>query len=476
MRDRAAVRAVLLEIQREYGPVRGLIHGAGVLADRKIVDQTDDQFDLVYDTKVKGLYHLFHDLDREELSFLILFSSLTARFGRTGQVAYAAANEVLNKWAQQQAVRLPGCRVIAYNWGPWAGGMVTDGLRSLFESEGLALIAPDAGAQLVVDDLRGAGAGSVEVVALAEACAPVERRPTPESQPVGRLEPVFDRAVDLASVPVLAAHVIDSHAVLPMALVIEWLAEAAIHRNPGMAVGGLDGLRLFKGVILSDRPRLKVKVRAGRGARNGDGFLVPVELVGNLAGGRELTHARAEVVLADRPVIGQRRLSDPVLAPYAVERDEIYETILFHGPDLQGIVHVDGCGENAIAGWVATAPLPEAWIEQPLRTAWLTEPLAIDSAFQLVVLWCRERLGANSLPTGIGSYRQFRRAFPSEGVRVVAAIKTASDTRVVADIEFLDGHGELVARLDEYECVVDASLNLAFRRNQLAPTVPVVPS
>jgi acyl transferase domain-containing protein len=476
LRDREAVRAALRGIQREHGPVRGLIHGAGVLADRRIIDQADDQFDLVYDTKVKGLHHLFHALDPEELSFLMLFSSSTARFGRAGQVAYAAANEVLNKWAQQQATILPGCRVISYNWGPWAGGMVNDGLKALFESEGLALIAPDAGAQVVVDDLRGPGPGSVEVVALAEACAPVERKPTPESQPERRLEPVFDRTVDLASLPVLAAHVIDSHAVLPMALMIEWLAEAAVHRNPGMVVGGLDGLRLFKGVILSDRSRQKVKVRAGRGTRNGAGFLVPVELVGNLAGGREVTHARADVVLADRAVIGQRRLSDPVLAPYAIERDDIYETILFHGPDLQGIVHVDGCGESAVAGWVATAPLPEAWIERPLRTSWLTEPLAIDSAFQLVVLWCRERLGANSLPTAIGSYRQFRRAFPSEGVRVVAAIKSASDTRVVADIEFLDGHGELAARLDDYECVVDAALNLAFRRNQLAPTVPVVPS
>ena len=34
-------------------------------------------------------------------------------------------------------------------------------------------------------------------------------------------------------------------------------------------------------------------------------------------------------------------------------------------------------------------------------------------------------------------------------------------------IEFLDARGELVARLGTYECVVDASLNQAFRRNQL---------
>ena len=141
---------------------------------------------------------------------------------------------------------------------------------------------------------------------------------------------------------------------------------------------------------------------------------------------------------------------------------------MFHGPALQGIDQVEGLGDRAVSGWAATAPEPAEWLDRPLRSAWLTDPLAIDCAFQLVVLWCRDRLGANSLPTAIGGYRQFRRSFPAAGVRIQAEIRHSSDTRVVADIEFLDGHGELVARLDSYECVVDASLNQAFRRNQIA--------
>ena len=84
-----------------------------------------------------------------------------------------------------------------------------------------------------------------------------------------------------------------------------------------------------------------------------------------------------------------------------------------------------------------------------------------------MVLWCRHRLGANSLPTAIGGYRQFRRSFPADGVRVVAEIRQTSDARAVADIDFLDAKNELVARLASYECVIDASLNQAFRRNQL---------
>jgi hypothetical protein len=50
----------------------------------------------------------------------------------------------------------------------------------------------------------------------------------------------------------------------------------------------------------------------------------------------------------------------------------------------------------------------------------------------------------------------------------VIEVRHAADHRAVADVEFLDDRGQLIARIDGYECVVDASLNQAFRRNRLA--------
>src|SRR5206468_873947 len=131
--------------------------GAGVLSDRRIEDLTPTQFDHVYTTKVEGLRNLLDVLGHDELKALILFSSTTARLGRTGQVAYAAANEVLNKTAQVEARRRPGCRVVAVNWGPWEGGMVTPGLRKLFEAEGVGLIPLADGAAFLVNELNAAG-------------------------------------------------------------------------------------------------------------------------------------------------------------------------------------------------------------------------------------------------------------------------------------------------------------------------------
>jgi hypothetical protein len=64
-------------------------------------------------------------------------------------------------------------------------------------------------------------------------------------------------------------------------------------------------------------------------------------------------------------------------------------------------------------------------------------------------------------------YRQYQGRFPADGVRVVAEICDATAARAIADIELLDAEGELVARLEGYECVIDPSLNQAFQRNRL---------
>jgi hypothetical protein len=150
--------------------------------------------------------------------------------------------------------------------------------------------------------------------------------------------------------------------------------------------------------------------------------------------------------------------------------------MLFHGPAMQGIERVEGCGERGIVGRVRTAPAPSEWLDRPLRSRWLTDPLAIDCAFQLIVLWTRDNLGSNSLPTAVGRYRQFRPAFGPGSVRVVAEIRQSTDSRAVADIEFLDDRGDVIAQIESYECVVDASLGQAFRRNQLILPTPVTAS
>jgi hypothetical protein len=383
----------------------------------------------------------------------------------------------LNKWGQYEATRNDR-RVISLNWGPWEGGMVTAPLKALFENEGVGLIPLREGARFLVDEIRASSVNhDVELVVLGggsdlERLAPkLDVAPSKEGQGVSRpasLTSVFERTLDPDEMPVLRSHVIDGRAVLPVALILEMLAQGALQRNPGLSFQGVDDLKILKGVVHHQDRAETLAVFVGKAARDGASYALPVELRGTTAGGKTVTHARATVLLGDRPLAGDRpRIEVPGLPAYPRSTRAVYHDVLFHGPDLHGLERIEACASEGILATAKTAPAPSAWLERPLRQAWLSDPLAVDCAFQLMVLWSSEQTGAPSLPTAVGRYRQFRRAFPSPRVQIAVRVTRSDALHAVADIEFLDGDGSLVARIEGYECASNPSLNQAFRRNRL---------
>jgi amino acid adenylation domain-containing protein len=170
IRDGAAVADALDGIRAQWGPITGIVHGAGAIADKLIADKTVEQFDTVFHTKVTGLASLLAACANDPLRVICLFSSVAARFGNYGQCDYAMANEVLNKIAHAQArTRNAGCIVKAIAWGPWAGGMVTPELRDTFERQGVPVIPLDDGADFFVHELLSGPIADVEVIAVARA-------------------------------------------------------------------------------------------------------------------------------------------------------------------------------------------------------------------------------------------------------------------------------------------------------------------
>ena len=467
VRDPQAIRVVIGEIRNSIGPIKGLIHGAGVLADRLIEDKTVEQFDSVYATKVGGLQAMLGALKEDDLSVLALFSSSTGRFGRTGQVDYAVANEVLNKLAQREARQRPECRVVAVNWGPWDGGMVNSSLKKIFEQEGIGVIPLEQGAEYFVRELGQAADCPVEVVVMG--ARPAAKLPVSGGTPVAvPLTVAFEREISVDSLPVVKSHVIKGRAVVPMALLVEWFAHGAVHANPGLAFHGFNDLRILKGIILPDHQTVLLRVLTGKAIKHDATYRVPVEIRCTATDGREVLHSRADVILA----ASLPRLESPALEvagpPYSRTMSEVYNAYLFHGPDLQAIERIEICTAEGMVANVASVCSPADWVTQPLRSAWLANPQVLDCGFQMMTQWSFEQNGAFSLPCAAGRYRQFRRSFPRDGVRIVVRITSDSEQRALADMDFVDRTGEVIARLSNYECVSDVALNQAFRLNQLA--------
>lgn len=79
-------------------PITGIVHGAGVLRDGIIAQQTRVKYAAVYQPKVYGALYLHQGSTNRgnAVSQSVLFSSIAAVIGTPGQSNHAAANASLD--------------------------------------------------------------------------------------------------------------------------------------------------------------------------------------------------------------------------------------------------------------------------------------------------------------------------------------------------------------------------------------------
>jgi acyl transferase domain-containing protein/NAD(P)-dependent dehydrogenase (short-subunit alcohol dehydrogenase family) len=456
--------SILETVRTACGPITAVIHGAGVLEDRLILDKTPEQFQAVFDTKVIGFQSLLEATRHDPLKHIVCFSSITARIGNRGQVDYAMANEVLNKMAHEQSAIRKGCHVVSINWGPWDGGMVDDSLRREFERNHIHLIPLDAGARSMVQEMQAGPGGPVEVVIGSGFLhpQPPAMRPSPTAEP---LSLSIKREIDIDRYPILESHILNGKPVVPFALITEFLGHGALHENPGLQLSGLDDIRLLKGIRLDDGKKT-IRLMTGKTRKNGANFEMDIEIRDGFKDGIEVIHTRAKAVLSNELSLPpefdiSRYLSKNHV--YARPMAEVYDKILFHGNALKGLQRILSLSPEAMVAELASAPPPDQWTTEPLRSRWIGDPLVLDAAFQMAIVWCYEQKGMVSLPSFGASYRQYCNRFPEEGVTAVLEIREAGRNKMLGDFTFLNDQHDVIARLTGYEAVMDVSLQKTFK-------------
>ncbi|MDY6793053.1 MAG: SDR family NAD(P)-dependent oxidoreductase [Thermodesulfobacteriota bacterium] len=469
-----SVISIFHKIHSTHGPITGIIHGAGVVEDRFITDKTIKQFDKVFDTKVMGLRALLDATKEDALKYIVLFSSITARMGNRGQVDYAMANEVLNKTAWQQSVLRPDCKVISINWGPWDGGMVSPSLKREFAKNGVHLIPVQEGAKCMLYEMMGDKNAPAEVVIGSKIIVHNEtddkislaskKKPEAVLKNNDPLSLTFKRELDVEKYPVLNSHVLDGKPVVPFALMTEWLGHGALHENPGLILHGFDDMRILNGIKLDQEKKL-IRLMAGKPRKNGKTYEVNVELRNGFKDNMPVIHSRAKAILSDEPSLppafNSSEYFDSKTYPRSI--DEVYDKILFHGSELRGIKKIIGYSPEGIIAEISSAPSPEKWMVDPLRNSWIADPLVLDSAFQMAIIWCYDEMGKVSLPSYLASYRQYCDRFPAKGITAILKVHKATDHIMRGDFTFLDPDNVIIAKLTGYEAVFDASLYKAFK-------------
>jgi NAD(P)-dependent dehydrogenase (short-subunit alcohol dehydrogenase family) len=472
VRDDLALGYLIEDIYDTHGRLDGVIHGAGVIDDKLIEDKSPDSFDRVLDTKVSGAFTLGWKLRFDSLRFLVLFSSVAGRFGNRGQSDYAAANEILNKLAVVLDRRCPG-RVVAIGWGPWRGaGMVSAEVERQFAERSVPLIDPQEGVRALDRELRLAGKGDVEVIIgkgpweAVEAARPsVPHGPFPLLDGVrssaggdGSIEVLHD--LDPAIAPYLLDHQLDGCPVLPAAMALELMAEVVQHQWPGWKIIGAERFRVFKGIVLHDGPRtVRVMARPQtQPSPERPEAVVHVEI--QSPGASAPAHYRAWLRLArewaDPPPF--RLPSDPDLEEFPVSADEAYRQLLFHGPRFRCIARIEGTSRRGMVADLVSSS-PRACLACAGNAEWLVDPIIVDSAFQLAIIWARVYWDMTALPSSFQGYSGYG-SLSGPALRCHFEVLSGSGLHCLrAAVRFFDPQGRLLGLLEGLECTCSKSLN-----------------
>lgn len=136
-------------------PLSGILHGAGVLADKPLHGQSLGASRHVFAPKVFGVLCFAHATALQPIRSFHTYSSVSALLGNPGQANYAGANAAMDAIVCSMHSR--GLPTGSFQWGPWAqAGMAARGksLIQRLERQGFEALDPAAGLSMIERVLR----------------------------------------------------------------------------------------------------------------------------------------------------------------------------------------------------------------------------------------------------------------------------------------------------------------------------------
>ncbi len=500
--DAGALRTALAPVRDR---VTGILHGAGVLADKRIEQKTAADFDRVYGTKVRGLQAVLDCIPPEQLRHLVLFSSVAGFYGNAGQADYALANEALNKLAHRLQREYPACHVVAVDWGPWDGGMVTPELKQMFAERRVAVIPVDVGTAMLADEL--AREMPAAQIVIGGALLPPVREPSS-----GLRSYRIHRALTLEANPFLRDHVIGGKAVLPTVCAVGWMINACENLYPGYTFARVDDYRALKGIVFDDTLAGDYLLDLHETATSAEELHFDA-LISSEANGKSRYHYKAQVTLiknqesrisesANRRVSELRitnhesRITDHesritnhelritnhesritnhesrigLQNPKSKIQNPTGEALyadhtLFHGPSFRGVDEVLAISEE---GLTLRCCLPEAPVDAqgqfPVQSF---NPYLTDVQLQSLLIWAKTMRGVVGLPLRIQKGEQFRRVQFGDVTYATLTVQSVTDHSLVADVVVHDEEGGLCSRVTGAEITLSERLLGLFEQNEL---------
>ena len=457
--QKALLEAQLAEPLQKHGQVTGIIHGAGVLADRRIEHKSETDFETVIAPKIDGLKNLLAIAPIESLDFLVLFSSIVSVFGNIGQTDYAIANEILNKAAYQAKRDNPQCRVISINWGPWDSGMVTTELKQAFAARHMALIPSDLGAEYLVNELTSSKDVEDDTTQILIGSIPT-RPPYHYGSEIKEIQ--IRRLLTLESNPFLADHTIGSHPVLPATCAVAWISSTCEQVFPGYTFFQLNNFKVLKGIVF-DESLAQEHVLELSDIKTDSEFEIrcSANIVSHHKNSKPLFHYTAKLVLLkELPAAPNYEVSKYLnnLKQDIIQGDTLYQDgTLFHGPSFQGVKQVLDLSEKRI---ILECYLPKISSKNqgqfPVQTV---NPFISDAIVQSLLIWTQHFVQTPCLPSSLECLEQYQAVNFDQDYLVEMQIISHTDTTVIADLYVSDESGKLITKLTHLQGTISPLLN-----------------
>jgi phosphopantetheinyl transferase len=243
--------------------------------------------------------------------------------------------------------------------------------------------------------------------------------------------------------------------VMPFTMFIEIMAEAAALLVPGKVLTGLRQIEARQWVEVDSPTTLEITAR-----KRATGEEVDVQI-------RNLGSAAAETRTEIPTVEGTVIFSDAYSAPPPMvslslrserpcrhsARQMYEERLTFHGPRFQGVVSLDGVGENGILAQLQVLPRTDLF-RSTTAPRLMTDPVLLDCAAQNIGTWAVECLdtGYVVFPFRLSALEIYGPMPPvSQRVRCELEVHQVTPRQVSVTMSLFGQEGRVVVRLVDWQ-------------------------
>ena len=461
VRDPVKFGSLIDSIYVRYGRINAVLHGAGIIEDKLLVDKTSESFSRVFETKSDSVFTLARHLRPDSLDWLVLFASVAGRTGNRGQCDYAAANELLNRMAWWLHYRWPNVKISSINWGPWESGMASKEINRQFRERGIVPIPPLAGRGLLRGEMLCGDRGPVEIVAgTFHLPKPTPKLPLPRSLP-RKTDTGFEYAhtLSLKNEPFLGYHRIDGTPVMPAVGAMELMAEAVQRAWPDWHVCEVHNHRMLRGMLLKDDANLPLIISGTTQQATPSEIHVTADI--KPASGPPMPYYGASFVM-------RREIPSPLDPPpnlpkfdaINVTRADVYKKHAFHGRLFQLVEAIDGLDKRGVSATLRTPPLDEWVSDVPRGSDWLFNPGLLDASTHAGLVWVRTLFETYGLAAIFGRISRYGAPpTPGEIFRLHLLNLKVTEAAAVSEFRLIDSRGKCRLVVENFESTLSKALN-----------------